>query len=188
MARTRAALLRRTALAVPAALGAIALFAATEPAGTWTTFEAETVNEARVDLDAAGTTDALVTVVIVGDLPPSSELRVTVFGDDVPRWLDVAPGDEPRAADSVRKRYAIARGLPGACEEQQADDTDTDTDTDRPGPSNVCTIDVPLRFEGRAEESVTVRVSAEVGTYDQPPPEADLVVDMDYDPDPPVAD
>ena len=176
--------LARTVIAVPAAVLALTAFVATSRGEPSSVIAADTV-DAPVRLDGDGVDEALVTVVVVGDLPSGASVEVTVQEDDAPSSLKVEAAGETGSPVKVKDGYTTTRGLPGACESDETDTDGASDDTDAPA-LFACTVKVPLTFTGKADDQVTVRVSGKVVSPDtvvEPP-----TITVDYDPDPPVSD
>jgi len=174
-------LLRRTLIAVPVALVAVGLFAATSQERTWSTWARDTI-DIRTFTGGEGVDEGLVTAVVVGQDFDQGELRITVSGDEAHSALDVSPADGSQEPGQVRDGYVLTRGLPNACEEGGAD-----TDTDAPA-TTACTVRVRLRFEGRTGQFDDLRLTAAIGNYaDVPAPEgSSFAVEVSYDEDPPA--
>lgn len=179
--------IRRTLVAVPVALVAVGLFAATSR-DEWSAFaEAETDAEIVTDEDGEAAGEVVVSIE-PGAQADVYDLQVRLLGEDVRRSLRVEDvGAVPEVEDlhrRVRDAPNFWRTVPQDCEEFDPDATVEDTDGSGDADRRVvwpdaCTVRIPLVFEGRSERADTVRVRAELGDWDHVEAEG-MVLSVDY--------
>lgn len=162
----------RNLVAVPVALTAVGLFAATSQV-EWESV-AISVADATIVTDAEGRADGQIEVIVRHDGPADPDspagldgmdldgltLNLRLEGDDVRRSLDVYESDvaDPEAsAQQVRKVAGFYRDLPRSCEE---------FDEASSGPLSSCTVVVDVSFLGRRDKRDDVRIVADLGNWD----------------------
>ena len=173
-------LLRRTLLAVPVALTAVALFAATSRL-EWGAIAADTTT-ASIDLDEDGAAAGVVTVVAEWTGNPNMELLLRVLDEDAPRWLDAATMDgrpvDQLAFGRVKDGVTASRLIPAACLEADAIEDAWMNDGDHA--QHTCTVEIEVVFQGKSERSEAVDLRVEIGGYDRPVVD-EASADMTYD-------